>query len=56
MWVATNLKTGAEYKITDAEKTQYDTNPHTRGKFSYRKLKETPKPEAPKGVAKDEKK
>jgi hypothetical protein len=56
MWIAKNLKTGVEYKLTDADKTEYDNNPHTRGKFSYRKDKDAPKPEAPKGVAKDEKK
>lgn len=57
MWTATNLKTGVEYKLTDAEKQEYDNNPHTRAKFSYRKDKDAPKPEAPKGVpAKDDKK
>ena len=57
MWKATNNVTGQAYEITDAEKNQYETSAHTKGKYRFEKIKEPkPAPAAPAGVAKDAKK
>jgi hypothetical protein len=58
MWKAINQKTGQSYEITDAEKTQYETNAHLKGKYRFEKLKEAKSaaPAAPAGVTKDAKK
>lgn len=38
-WIARNKKTGTEYRIDDATKKAYETDPLTKDKFTFREAK-----------------